>query len=93
MSMVGWLLLGAIAGFIAGLLVDDGEDRLGIAGHVTVGIVGALTGGVMASALFGANPDDGRVDLVPMATAVIGAILVVAVADAATGSARSGGGA
>jgi uncharacterized membrane protein YeaQ/YmgE (transglycosylase-associated protein family) len=92
MSMIGWLVLGAICGWIAGLLVGDGADRLGLAGHVLVGVVGAMTGGILASALFGADPVDGTVDPFPIATAVIGAILVVAAADAMLGSTRSGRG-
>ena len=39
-TIVAWVVLGAIAGYIAGFLVR-GDEGLGIVGHIVLGIVGA----------------------------------------------------
>ena len=51
MNIIGWLVLGAIAGYLAGFLVK-GDEGYGVIGHVVLGIVGALVGGFLASLLF-----------------------------------------
>jgi uncharacterized membrane protein YeaQ/YmgE (transglycosylase-associated protein family) len=92
MSIIAWLVLGAIAGYLAGFLVK-GDEGLGVIGHIVLGIVGALVGGFLASVLFKTSPIDGPLDISSIVTAVIGAILVVVVVNAATGRSRSGRGA
>ena len=54
MSIIAWIILGAIAGYLAGFLVK-GDEGLGVIGHIVLGIVGALVGGFLASALFAAG--------------------------------------
>jgi uncharacterized membrane protein YeaQ/YmgE (transglycosylase-associated protein family) len=92
MSILAWIVLGAIAGYIAGFLVK-GDEGLGIIGHVVLGIVGAVIGGFLATVLLGTNPVDGPFDISSIVTATIGAILTVVVVAALTGRARSGSGA
>src|SRR5512147_1890268 len=92
MSIIAWIVLGAIAGWLAGLLVK-GDEGLGVIGHIVLGIVGALVGGFLASVLFNVNPIDGAFDISSIVVATIGAILVVLVASAVTGRARTGSGA
>ena len=41
MSIIAWIVLGAIAGYLAGFLVR-GDESLGVIGHIVLGIVGAL---------------------------------------------------
>jgi uncharacterized membrane protein YeaQ/YmgE (transglycosylase-associated protein family) len=90
MGIVAWLVLGAIAGYLAGLLVR-GDEGLGVIGHVALGIVGALVGGFLAGALFGANPVN-QIDAGSIIVATIGAVIAVVVWDAATGRQRTGRG-
>jgi uncharacterized membrane protein YeaQ/YmgE (transglycosylase-associated protein family) len=92
MSIIAWLVLGAIAGYLAGFLVK-GDEGLGVIGHIVLGIVGALVGGFLASVLFKTSPIDGPLDVSSIVTAVIGAIIVVLVVSAATGRSRTGRGA
>ena len=92
MSIIAWIVLGAIAGYLAGFIVK-GDERYGIIGHIVLGIVGALVGGFLASVLFNTKPIDGPLDVSSIVTAVIGAILVVVVVNAATGRSRTGRGA
>jgi uncharacterized membrane protein YeaQ/YmgE (transglycosylase-associated protein family) len=92
MSIIAWLVLGAIAGYLAGFLVK-GDEGLGVIGHIVLGIVGALVGGFLASVLFNTKPIDGPLDIGSIVTAVIGAVLVVVIVNAATGRSRTGRGA
>jgi uncharacterized membrane protein YeaQ/YmgE (transglycosylase-associated protein family) len=88
MSILAWIVLGAIAGYLAGFLVR-GDEGLGVIGHVLLGIVGAVIGGLLAGALLGTNPVDGALDISSIVTATVGAVLtVLAVNMLRRGSAR-----
>ena len=91
MDIISWIVLGAIAGWIAGLLVK-GDEGLGIIGHIILGIVGAFVGGFLAGLLFDADPIDGVFDISSIVAAVVGAVIVVLVVGMFTGR-RSGRGA
>jgi uncharacterized membrane protein YeaQ/YmgE (transglycosylase-associated protein family) len=88
-SIIAWIVLGAIAGYIAGLLVR-GDEGLGVIGHIVLGIVGALVGGFLAATLFNTQPIDGALDVSSIVTAVIGAVIVVLAANFLTGRNRVG---
>ena len=90
MSLIAWVILGAIAGYLAGLLVK-GDEGLGVIGHIALGIVGALVGGFLASVFLNTNPVDGAFDISSIVTATIGAVIVVLLVGAITGS-RAGRG-
>lgn len=92
MSIIAWIVLGAIAGYLAGFLVR-GDEGLGVIGHIVLGIVGALVGGFLAGALFGTDPVDGALDISSIVTATIGAVIVVLVASMVMGRGRTGRGA
>ena len=93
MNILAWLILGAIAGYIAGFLVK-GDERYGVIGHVVLGIVGALVGGFLASLLLGLDdPIQGAFDITTIVVAVIGAIIAVVVFNLITGRSRTGSGA
>jgi uncharacterized membrane protein YeaQ/YmgE (transglycosylase-associated protein family) len=91
-NIIAWIVLGAIAGYLAGFLVK-GDEGLGVIGHIVLGIVGAVVGGFLAGVLFNTDPIDGALDISSIVTAVIGAIIVVVVVNAVTGRSRSGRGA
>jgi uncharacterized membrane protein YeaQ/YmgE (transglycosylase-associated protein family) len=91
MNIIAWIVLGAIAGYLAGFLVR-GDEGLGIIGHIVLGIVGALVGGFLAGALFNSDPINGPFDLSSIVVATIGAILVVVVVNAVMGRSRVGRG-
>jgi len=93
MNIIAWLILGAIAGYLAGFLVK-GDESYGVIGHIVLGIVGALVGGFLASLLF--NDGDaiqGALDISTIVVSVIGAIIAVVVFNLVTGRARTGRGA
>ena len=73
-GIIVWLVIGAIAGWIAGMLVKGGG--FGLIGDIVVGIVGALIGGWLAGAL-GISIGSGFVASV--ITAVIGAVILLVI--------------
>ena len=91
-TIIAWIVLGAIAGYIAGFLVR-GDEGLGIVGHVVLGVVGALVGGFLANvAGFGTGrANDDVVNLQSIVVAVVGAVVVVLVVSLLTGSRRGRG--
>ena len=92
MSIIAWIVLGAIAGYLAGVLVK-GDEGLGVIGHIVLGIVGALVGGFVAGALFNSKPIDGPLDLSTIVVSVIGAVAVVLIGSMIMGRSRTGSGA
>jgi len=91
MSIIAWLVLGAIAGYLAGFLVR-GDESLGVIGHIVLGIVGALVGGFLSMVLFNTDPIDGALDVSSIFAATVGAVIVVLVVSLVTGRARVGRG-
>ena len=91
MSIIAWIVLGAIAGYLAGFLVR-GDESMGVIGHIVLGIVGALVGGFLAGVLFNSDPIDGALDISSIVTATIGAVIAVVVWNAITGRSRTGRG-
>lgn len=77
MSIIGWILLGLIAGWLAGLIMRGGY---GILGSIILGIVGALVGGFLSSALLGI--DVTGFNLTSIVIATLGAVIVIAIARA-----------
>ena len=79
MSIIGFLLLGLIAGAIARALMP-GRESGGIIVTLIIGVVGALLGGVIASWVFNDNdPFESFFDLSTWAVAIGGSILLLAI--------------
>lgn len=81
MSIIGWLILGLIAGFIASKIVNKSGE--GVILDIVLGIVGAVVGGFLFS-LIGAAPVTG-LNIYSMIVAVIGAVVVLFVYHAVVG--------
>jgi uncharacterized membrane protein YeaQ/YmgE (transglycosylase-associated protein family) len=73
MSIVGWILLGLIAGWIASKIVN--KSGQGFLLDIVLGIVGAIVGGYLF-ALVGAEGITGF-NVYSMVVAVIGAVIVL----------------
>jgi len=83
-GIITWIVLGAIAGFIATLLMGTRE---GILMTIILGIVGAVVGGFLAGAFLNLKDPTG-INLETIVVSVIGAIIVVFVANLLIGSGR-----
>ncbi len=75
MSILAWIVLGLIAGFIASKIVNKSGD--GVFLDVLLGIVGAVIGGWLFTR-FGAAPVTG-VNLYSILVAVVGSIIFLVV--------------
>jgi uncharacterized membrane protein YeaQ/YmgE (transglycosylase-associated protein family) len=82
MSVIGWLILGLIAGFIASKIVNKSGE--GVMLDIVLGVVGAIVGGFLFS-FFGASPVNG-LNVYSMVVAVVGAMVVLFVYHAVTGN-------
>ena len=91
MSIIAWVVVGAIAGYLAGFIVK-GDERYGVIGHIVLGIVGALVGGFLAGLLTGGNDYTTGINVTTIAVAVIGAVIAVVAFNALTGRSRTGSG-
>lgn len=76
MGIIAFLILGLAAGAIAKLLLP-GDDPGGFLITMLIGVVGALLGGFLASALFNAHPMDEFFDFSTWITAIIGAVILL----------------
>ena len=71
MGFILWLLIGAVAGWIAGLIMKGGG--FGLLGNIVVGIVGGLLGGF----LFGLLGFSSGGLIGSLITAVVGAVVLL----------------
>ena len=76
MGIIAFIILGLLAGIIAKAIMPGGDPG-GIILTAIIGIVGALLGGVIASAVFGAHPLDEFFDISTWVTAILGAMLLL----------------
>jgi uncharacterized membrane protein YeaQ/YmgE (transglycosylase-associated protein family) len=81
MSILAWIVLGLIAGWLAGVLVRG--SGYGVIGDIILGILGALVGGWITSALLGV--DISGFNLQSLLIAVLGAIVIIAIGRLVTG--------
>jgi uncharacterized membrane protein YeaQ/YmgE (transglycosylase-associated protein family) len=84
MGIVTWIVLGAIAGFLANLLSGGRE---GLIGTIILGIVGAIVGGWLAG-IFLKLKDPTGINVESIVVSVIGAIIVLSVYRAVAGRRR-----
>lgn len=78
MGIIAFIILGLLAGGIAKAIMP-GEDPGGIIVTAIIGIAGALIGGFLAGALFGAHPLDDFFDISTWVTAIVGSIILLAI--------------
>ena len=76
MGIIAFIILGLLAGIIAKAVLP-GDDPGGIIVTTLIGIAGALIGGFLAAALFGAHPLDEFFDISTWLTAIVGSIILL----------------
>jgi uncharacterized membrane protein YeaQ/YmgE (transglycosylase-associated protein family) len=82
MSIIAWIVVGAIAGFLANMVMGS---RGGLVLMVVLGIVGGLVGGFVATSVLKIGSVDG-INVESIAIATLGAIAILFVANLAGGS-------
>jgi len=73
MGIIAWIVLGAVAGFIAEHLTGR---RTNLLVATVIGIIGALLGGFLAKALFHVKTLDTFYNLSTWITAIVGAVIL-----------------
>ncbi len=77
-NLIGWIVVGGIAGWLASLVMGT-NSRQGCLTDIVLGIVGSFVGGYVLTALnIGVGPE-GSVNLPSIIVAFIGAVIVLAV--------------
>ena len=76
MGILSWIILGALAGWLASIVTGN-NARMGCIANIIVGIVGAFIGGFVMSFLGGTGVTG--FDLYSLFVAVIGAVLLLIV--------------
>jgi uncharacterized membrane protein YeaQ/YmgE (transglycosylase-associated protein family) len=86
MTIIGWIVLGLVAGWLAGMLMRGGG--YGVIGDIVLGILGAIVGGWLTGILLGRDMVNGF-NVESLIVAVIGAVVLVAVSRLFTGGRAS----
>lgn len=86
MGIIGFLVFGLFVGVVA-RLIKPGKENLGWIGTLLLGVLGSLVGGVIAKFL--GTGDFFELNILGGVCAIIAAILLVGVAEAITGKAKS----
>lgn len=82
MSILAWIVVGLIAGWLAGMVMKGGG--YGVVGDIIIGIVGGLLGGFLASVVLGGDTVNG-INLISIVTAFVGAVILIAIVRAIPG--------
>ena len=81
MGIISWIVVGAIAGFLASLVMGSKEGLLMM---IVLGIIGGLVGGYVAANVFNKGSVNG-INVESIIIATIGAIAVIFIARAVSG--------
>ena len=77
MSIIGWIIIGAVAGWIASKVMGR-DQNMNWLENIVVGIIGAFVGGFLYGLL--ADTDwDSEFDIGTLLVAIVGAIVVLAI--------------
>jgi uncharacterized membrane protein YeaQ/YmgE (transglycosylase-associated protein family) len=87
MGIIGWIILGLLAGLIAKAILP-GDDPGGIIVTTILGVLGALGGGFIAQAIGFGDPIDEFFDFSTWLAAIIGAIVLLLIWRAVSGDRR-----
>ena len=75
MSILSWIIVGLIAGWLAGRVMKGGG--FGLIGDIVVGVIGGLLGGFLASYFFHVGDPMSGINLPSILIAFLGAIVLL----------------
>lgn len=78
MTIVVWLVIGGIAGWLASIVMGKNE-KMGIGANIITGIIGAFLGGWVVSLMGGSADVLTGFNLPSLATAFGGAVILLAI--------------
>ena len=86
MGILSWIVVGLIAGFLAGVVVKGGGS--GCIGNVIIGVVGGVVGGFIASYFFDIGDPMSGINLESILIAFAGAVILLVLLRVLGGSRR-----
>ena len=87
MGILSWIVVGLIAGWLAGMVMRGGG--YGLIGDIIVGVVGGLLGGWIATSLLHIGADVNGINLESILVAFAGAVILLIVLRLLNGGRRS----
>lgn len=75
MNILSWIIVGLIAGFLAGQVMRGGG--FGLVGDIIVGVVGGLLGGWIGSALLHIDAGVSGINLESIVVAFLGSVVLI----------------
>ena len=87
MGILSWIVVGLIAGWLAGMVMRGGG--YGLIGDIIVGVVGGLLGGWIATSLLHIGADVNGINLESILVAFCGAVVLLIVLRMLNGGRRS----
>jgi uncharacterized membrane protein YeaQ/YmgE (transglycosylase-associated protein family) len=75
MGVLSWIVVGLIAGFLAGVVVKGGG--FGCIGNIIIGVIGGLLGGFIASYFFHIGDPMSGINLESILIAFAGAVVLL----------------
>lgn len=82
MAILSWVIVGALAGWIASMILKTNGQQ-GAVGNIIMGIIGALVGGFLAGWLF--DIEIGGFNITTVLVSVVGALIFAFAMSAVTG--------
>lgn len=79
MGFLGWIIIGALAGWIASMIMGKNE-QMGAVANIIVGIIGAFIGGLIMNLLGGSGVTG--LNLWSLLVSVIGAVILLWIVNA-----------
>jgi uncharacterized membrane protein YeaQ/YmgE (transglycosylase-associated protein family) len=79
MGIIGWIIIGALAGWIASMVTGNNK-KMGAGANILVGIIGAFIGGIVMNILGGTGVTG--FNLWSLFVATIGAIILLLIVNA-----------
>lgn len=79
MGILGWIIIGALAGWIASMLTGNNE-KMGTGANIVVGIIGGFIGGLVMNLLGGSGVTG--FNLWSLLVAVIGSVILLWIVNA-----------
>ena len=86
MGLLAWIVVGLVAGFLASQVMKGRGS--GLLGDLVLGVVGALLGGFLASALLNIPNAVNGINVPSILVAFIGAMILIALLRAVSGRRR-----
>lgn len=78
-AIIVWLIVGALGGYIAGMIVKMRSRGFGVVGNIVIGLIGALIGGFLFDFFKISVAGDVVIEANDVIAAIVGSIILLVV--------------